>query len=430
MGKIGLIISREFSQRVRKKSFVVTTLLMPLLMVAMIMVPVLIAMFGTDDKEREIIVVDASGVVAPALNSTKSLTFVADSTTYEAALKTHDKSFGFLVVGADVVDNPSNLKLYTREASTVGIEGEIRSQVSDILTSTRIARTGVVGLDSLMNSVRAKAGLETFEITANEDGSTNEKASSSGASMGVAYIGGFMIYMFVLLYGMMVLQGVVEEKSSRIIEVIVSSVKPFELMMGKILGIACVALLQFMLWVLIGVGLVMALPAFGVDASAMQGASGGGHMLGGVLATVGDTWFIVKVLGTFVIFFVGGYLLYASMFAAIGSAVDNVADTQQLQMPVTVPLIIALFAMMSVMQNPHSDAAFWFSIIPLTSPVIMVARIAYGVPVWEYLLSVALLYGSFVGMTYIAAKIYRTGIFMYGKKPTLKELIKWARYKN
>lgn len=430
MGKIGLIISREFSQRVRKKSFVVTTLLMPLLMVAMIMVPVLIAMFGTDDKEREIIVVDASGVVAPALNSTKSLTFVADSTTYEAALKTHDKSFGFLVVGADVVDNPSNLKLYTREASTVGIESEIRGQISDILTSVRVARTGVVGLDSLMNTVRARAVLETFEITASDDGSTGEKASSSGASMGVAYIGGFMIYMFVLLYGMMVLQGVVEEKSSRIIEVIVSSVKPFELMMGKILGIACVALLQFMLWVLIGVGLVMALPAFGVDASAMQGASGGGHMLGGVLATVSDTWFIVKVLGTFVIFFVGGYLLYASMFAAIGSAVDNVADTQQLQMPVTVPLIIALFAMMSVMQNPHSDAAFWFSIIPLTSPVIMVARIAYGVPVWEYLLSVALLYGSFVGMTYIAAKIYRTGIFMYGKKPTLKELIKWARYKN
>lgn len=400
-------------------------------MVAFVLVPILIAAFGSDEKEREIVVIDSSAVVSGTIANSGNLTFITTQESYQDALKSHPESYGFLLVGDDIIDNPSNLKLYTREASTMGIESEIRGQISAIITSKRIERTGIAGLDSLINVVRARASLETFEITAQQDGTTEEKASSSGTSMGVAYFGGFMIYMFVLLYGMMVLQGVIEEKSSRIIEVIVSSVKPFELMMGKILGIALVALLQFTLWVVIGVGMIMLLPAMGISSDSLASSgSGMSSMVGGLLTTVSDTWFIVKVIGSFIVFFVGGYLLYASMFAAVGSAVDNVADTQQLQVPITVPLIVAIFVMMSVMQNPHSDAAFWFSMIPLTSPIIMVARVAYGVPMWEWMLSVVLLYGSFVGMTYVAAKIYRTGIFMYGKKPSLKELIKWARYKN
>lgn len=420
MGKIGLIISREFSQRVRKKSFILITLLMPLLMVAFLVVPMLISMYGGDSKVREIVVVDQTSIVAPQMEDTDNLKFKISEVDYTSALVSNPSVFGFLVIDSNIVDDPSTLRFYTRESSTLGIEKDIRSQVSSIITSERIKRTGIEGLDSLISSVQARASMQTFDIS--EQGS--EKASSSGASMGLAYVGGFMIYMFVFMYGMMVLQGVVEEKSSRIIEVIVSSVKPFELMMGKILGIAFVALLQFTLWVIIGVVLMALLPS-------MDGSSAGGMM--GVIGSAGsvlDMWFIMKMIGSFVLFFIGGYLLYAAMFAAVGSAVDNVADTQQLQIPITVPLIVAIFAMMSVMQNPHSDVAFWFSIVPFTSPIIMMCRVAYGVPAWEFVLSVVLLYGSFVGMTYVAAKIYRIGIFMYGKKPSLKEIIKWARYKN
>lgn len=437
MGKIGLIIEREFMQRVRKKSFLITTIIMPLAMVALMVVPALMARYGGDSKVREIVVLDGSGIVAPSIQNDKNLIFISDSIPYDAATAKYPNSYGFLEVGADIVENPSALKLYTRQASTMGIESVIRSQVSDIIRNERIAKVGIAGLDSLMQTLDARASIQTFEIgeKPSDQGEQGElKASSSAASMGVAYVTSFLTYFFILIYGMMVLQGVVEEKSSRIIEVIVSSVKPFELMMGKILGIALVALLQFVIWIIVGVGLMFVVAAMGgVDAaqSMAAGASGGAQgMLSGVMSTIMDPWFLIKMIGGFLIFFIGGYLLYASMFAAVGSAVDNVGDTQQLQIPITIPLIIAIVAMVSVMQNPYSSSAFWFSIIPFTSPIIMMARLAYGIPVWEFILSVVLLYGTFVAMTAFAAKIYRTGIFMYGKKPTLRELIKWARYKN
>lgn len=435
MGKIGLIIEREFMQRVRKKSFLVVTLLMPLAMVALVLVPMLITKYSGDDEKREIVVLDGSGVIASNLKSEGNLNFTTDSISYAEALLKYPSSFGFLEVGADIVENPASMKLYTRKASTMAIEGEIKGQVSRIITENRIAKTGIADLSQIMNSVIARAQLQTFEVSmvAQNNDQHEVKEKSTAANMGVAYVSSFLIYMFVLVYGMMVLQGVVEEKSSRIIEVIVSSVRPFELMMGKILGIALVALLQFIVWIVVG-GVVLALlPSVDGSSAAMASGAAGSmapDAMGGLLSTLLDPWFLIKIVGSFIVFFVGGYLLYAAMFAAIGSAVDNVADTQQLQMPVTLPLIVAIVVMLSVMQNPYSSAAFWFSIIPFTSPIIMMARISYGVPVWEYVLSVVVLYGTFVAMTALAAKIYRTGIFMYGKKPSLKEIIKWARYKG
>lgn len=441
MSKIGLIIEREFTQRVRKRSFLLVTFLTPLAMVALVLAPVLIAKYAGDEQKREIVVNDGSGVVAAAIENTDNLTFIVDSVAHDAAIDKYPAAYGFLEIGGDIVENPASLKLYTRQASTMGVEQAIKRQISQIIKAERIARTGIVGLDSLMHTLDAHASLQTFQI--GEAGTIDSAAEKSSAmATGVAYAASLLIYMFVLIYGMMVLQGVVEEKSSRIIEVMVSSVRPFELMMGKILGIALVALLQFLLWVAVGVGVLMLLPAIdpSIVASAANGAGGGaadamagavnGGGGGGALSMLFDGWFMLKMVGGFLIFFIGGYLLYASMFAAIGSAVDSVGDTQQLQVPVTIPLIISIVVMVNVMTNPYSSAAFWFSIIPLTSPIIMVARLAYGVPLWEFLLSVGLLYGSFVGMTWVAAKIYRTGIFMYGKKPSLAEIIRWARYKS
>lgn len=411
MGKIGIIIGREFNTRVRKKSFIVITILMPLAVLALMVVPALLQMYGAGVQEREIVVVDSSGVVVGELTSSEATHFVNSMTAYPEVVDEHPNAFGFLLIGEDILSNPNSVKLYTSENSTLALEGEIEGQLSSIITRHRVSSSGIESLDSIMQAVVARSHLSTYKIVQSQGG-VGEQASSSGVNMGVAYGAGFMIYMFVFLYGMMVLNSVVEEKTSRVMEIMVSSVSPFELMMGKILGVACVAMLQFMIWVvLLVVGvMVISMPAeFSV--------------VGEVL---GDGYYLFKVIGGFVLYFVGGYLLYASMFAAIGSAVDSAADTQQLQMPVTVPLILALFIMLSVMQEPNSSLAFWASIIPFTSPVVMMARISYGVPLWEFLLSIALLYGTFIAMTHFAAKIYRVGIFMYGKRPTLRELIRWT----
>lgn len=456
MSKISLIISREYSQRVRKRTFILTTILTPLLMVAIVFVPVMLSTMGSLSV-REIVVVDQSHAVAGGLTDGRSVHYrlSADSTYADAvADKTNDEAYGFLVIGSDIVENPQSLALYTRKSSTLEIEKNITDQVSGIVENLRVNNYNIAALDSIMQSIRADASVTTFEISdTNQD---QLQQTSSGISMGISYIGGFIIYMFVFMYGSMVLQGVVEEKSNRIIEVMVSSVRPMELMMGKILGISLVALTQVGIWILLIGGMLMVgggllggealsdLSASAASASTLNSGSIGVSMGGmdassiagsmdpelmAALAPLFNPWYIITLLGCFLIYFAGGYLLYAAMFAAIGSAVDNVADTQQLQLPVTIPLILALIVMMNVMNDPHSGIAFWFSIIPFTSPIIMMARIPYGVPAWEIILSVTLLYATFIGMTYFAAKIYRVGIFMYGKKPSLKELIKWSRYR-
>lgn len=420
-------------------------------MVALMVVPALLAVLG-GDSDKEIVVIDQSGEVGSKLQDIGSISFFPSKQSYEQAVVADGNKgvFGFLVIGSDVVDNPSNVKLYTRESSTISLESDINRQLSSAIEQIRVERYDIPQLDSIMQSVKARASLTAFKIGESTDTATGsqpeEKASSSVASMAIAYIGGFMIYMFVFLYGAMVMQGVIEEKSSRIIEVIVSSVRPFQLMMGKIIGIALVALTQVLIWVvLVGAFFMIAQATFlsGVmqdpamveqmqvaNPEASQIAQNIDPKTADMIRSVMNPSYIFSVLSGFVIFFIGGYLLYASMFAAIGSAVDNVADTQQLQLPVTVPLILALVMMMSVLNDPHSSMAMWLSLIPFTSPIIMMARIPYGVPAWELITSIVLLYGTFISMTWVAGKIYRTGIFMYGKKPSFKELIKWARYKN
>lgn len=237
--------------------------------------------------------------------------------------------------------------------------------------------------------------------------------------------------MFVFVYGGFVMHGVIEEKSSRIIEVIVSSVKPFQLMMGKILGIALVALTQLLIWIVLFVALAFVTQGLmSGGEQALAAAEGMDSNMSMVMDTLSDPSYLFLVFGSYILYFVGGYLLYAAMFAAVGSAVDNIQDAAQLQLPISMPLILGIIVMMNAMQSPNSDLAFWFSMIPFTSPIVMMARIPYGVPAWEIVVSLVALYATFVAMTWLSAKIYRVGIFMYGKKPSFKELIKWARYKN
>lgn len=454
MSKIGLIISREYIQRVRKRAFILTTLLTPILMLLVVAAPLALSLMS-GSSQREIVVVDGSGVVGPRLSDDSKVRFVlsGDSTYEQAVAADADaQAFGFLVIGDDVVENPSSLRLYTRKSATREIEQSITSQVNAIVENVRVNNYNIAALDSIMNSIRADAKVQTFEISAQDQQSTQR--TSSVVSMGMSYIGGLIIYMFVFMYGSMVLQGVVEEKSNRIIEVMVSSVRPMELMMGKIVGISLVALTQVGIWIaLLGVlgggastfisdssDSVSAISATVAGSSAAPSAVMGGvdvqsmaqavdPELMAALQPLFDPWYVAGIVGCFLLYFAGGYLLYAAMFAAIGSAVDNISDTQQLQMPVTLPLILALIVLMNVMNDPHGSVAFWFSIIPFTSPIIMMGRIPYGVPLWEIVLSLVLLYVTFVLITWFAAKIYRVGIFMYGKKPSLAELWKWSKYR-
>ncbi len=442
MSKIGLIISREFNVRVRKRSFIITTLLVPILMVAMMSIPALVAIYGGGSDTKTVVVsASSNNHVAKELKSSEEMKFMLSTTPYPDVVREHQGVYGYLVLGDDILQNPASAKLYSTKSATMEVQRNLEKQIDDIISSHRIATSDVEGLGEIINHINVNSNLTTYDIEVGKDNQIEHKSSSTGLYYAVAYAGGFIIYMFILIYGMIVLQGVVEEKSNRIIEVMVSSVRPFELMLGKILGIASVAVLQFLIWIALIVGLsAILLPLIGsgmagaVDATAAMPAGGAQEIIqnspiGGVLSVLLDPWFITRIFGSFLIYFVGGYLLYASMFAAVGSAVDNVADTQQLQIPITIPLILAIFLLMSVMNDPFSDIAFWGSMIPFTSPVIMMARVSYGVPLWEFALSVTLLYGTFIGMTYVAAKIYRTGIFMYGKKPTLREFLSWLRYK-
>lgn len=441
MGKIKIIAEREFNERVRKKSFIITTILMPIAFVAIMFVPALMMNISSDEK-KEIIVVDQSGMVGERLQDDGQMMFSLTDKGFDTLKEENNEVFGILVIGEDVATNPSNLQLFTYESSTINIESAITEQVRNIIEAEKLKQYNIDDLDRILDEIKTPVSLQVKQL--NESGEA--KDSSAILNIALAYVFGFLIYMFVFLYGNMVMQGVIEEKSSKVMEVMVSSVKPFQLMMGKILGIAAVAITQFMIWVVfilvVGAGamsllggdeLLAAAQASAAMDPAMASMSGTEMSLdkdaAALINTITDPGYLVRILGGFLLYFVGGYLLYAAMFAAVGSAVDNEKDTNNLQLPITIPLILALFVMMSAMQEPNGPLAVWFSMIPFTSPIVMMVRLPYGVPD-GFWISVLLLYGTFLAMVWLAGKIYRVGVFMYGKKPTLGELLKWARYKS
>ena len=439
MSNISIIIQREFNERVRKKSFIITTLLMPLLMVALMAAPALIMQFSRGDEKR-IAVIDESGLVAPRLESDEELRFEPTDLTIEEARRTLTDRFGVLRIGGDILENPSDVKLYANSSSSLSVESSITDQIERILEAEKLKRYNIDNLQQILDEVKTTVTLQTFRNDKSQEEETHAQSSTVATVTG--YVLGFILYMFLLIYGQMVMQSVIEEKNNRVLEVMVSSVRPFDLMMGKILGIASVAVVQVAIWgvLICGIGAAVMPHLMPSDvmasAQAMQqgmpdaaAASGMDPEMLQAVAAITDLGYIVRIFVCLLLFVFGGYLFYSAMFAAVASAVDNVQDASQLQTPITLPIILALLMMFAVIRDPNSQMAFWFSVIPFTSPIVMIVRIPYDIPLWEIALSLAVLYASFVGMVWFAAKIYRVGIFMYGKKPTLGELFKWVRYK-
>ena len=456
MSQIGLIIRREFNERARKKSFIIVTLLTPLLFIAMMAIPSLIVIFSKSDL-REVVVVDKSGVIAAKLESGDEIKYEATDLNLEQARAKYVDKFAVLYIGENIVKEPNAVQLYTNSSSSIKIQGEIEGHLEDVIENIRENSYNIENLKQIINDIKTDVSIQTFSNEEAEDGGPQSHSSILSTAMGYGL--GFILYMFLLIYGSMVMMSVIEEKNSRVLEVMVSSVRPFNLMMGKILGIASVAVAQIAIWgVMLFIGVAFILPAImpddmtatieamqqsseqmasmdggmmaaqGMDSEMMAAAGLDSEMMTAI-ATLTDPMYLLKIVAFLLLFTVGGYLLYSAMYAAVGSAVENVMDAQQLQTPITIPIIISIFAMMAVINDPNSQIAFWFSIIPFTSPVVMLARIPYDIPTWEIVLSLVILYGTFVVMVYFAAKIYRVGIFMYGKKPSLKELYKWMKYK-
>ena len=448
---ISIIISREYLTKVKKKSFLLTTFLVPVFFAAMCVLPSVI-MFMAKDKGKEIAVVDQSGIVMPYLTDGESITY----TDYTAEAIDDKKAFveekgvdALVMISAiDPESKTVTVASYSAKPLSIDITDEVRSKVDDAVEDYRIAQYDIADLKEIMADIKVNIPMSTYVF----DESGEEKESSFEVPMIISMVLSMVIYLFVMMFSGMVMQSVIEEKSSRVVEVLVSSVKATELMFGKIIGVACVALTQFFLWIVltgvlvggfsafIGFDSLMGDPAQAQEMMAMTGQMGGVDVaemtaamseesgLGTVLNTLKDfNW--GQMILAFVIYFVLGYLLYASFFAAIGSAVENEADTQQLQMPLTVPLMLAFFVALYAFKAPDSPLVWWGSMIPFTSPIVMLARIPYGVPGWELALSVALLALTFIACGWVSAKIYKIGILMFGKKTTFKDLLKWLRMK-
>jgi len=445
MNKIKLIILREYLTRVKKKSFVVMTILGPILFAALMIVPAWLAsMEDTDIKN--IAVIDESGVFINKIESTDYLKFeyITDKTVND--IRHNFKESGYyavLQIMPSITYEPSAVHLYSSKQPGFAVKSYIAGTMEKELRNQKLRAQGID--EEVLKSIKSDVSIRTIQW--DEDG--EDKESSTEIAMAVGYIGGFMIYFFIFMFGAQVMRGVIEEKTNRIVEIIVSSARPFQLLMGKIVGVAMVGLTQFLLWIVLtlliitGVKTVM-FPDLGTknaqevvaqDLFEQQNLMQAENIpaqdmneLTSILNAAKSVDFGV-LIGSFIFFFLGGYLLYGSLFAAIGAAVDNETDTQQFMLPITIPLIFGMIVMMNAVQTPESPIAFWFSIIPFTSPIVMMVRIPFGVPYWELALSMALLVLTFIGTTWMAGKIYRTGILMYGKKVNYKELWKWLRYK-
>lgn len=444
MNKIGIIIGREFNERVRKKSFIITTLLTPLLMIGLMVAPMLLTQY-TGSEQKCIAVVDDSKLIGQHLQSNDEILFEQTPLTIELARIEYSDRFAILHIGKSIMENPGDVRLYTNSTASITLEMNIATQLENVIEEIKLQRLNIEDLPSILASIKTNINLQSYSngtpADSDSESSTGEKANSSIVATVVAYVLSFLLYMFILIYGVMVMQSVIEEKNSRVLEVMVSTVRPLDMMLGKILGVASVALLQIAIWIalIMGVGYFV-MPELIPDEMSMavamlqQGASpeslGTDTNMGllQAIATLTDMGYLMKIVGSLLLFMVGGFLLYAALFAAIGSAVDNPQDAQQLQTPVTIPIILSLFVMLSVINDPTSELAFWFSMIPLTSPIVMMARIPYDIPGWEIALSLGILIATFIIVVWFAGKIYRVGILMHGKKPSIKELWKWMKY--
>jgi ABC-2 type transport system permease protein len=393
---------------------------MPVLMVAMMVVPSLV-MIMSGPENKNIAVVDNSGLIAAHLENEDELKFVRVTEPVDS-VKYNEDYDAVLVLDEDVVQQPQNVLIFSHGSLSVQTENEIRSQLESIIEDIRIDQYEISDLKKIMEDVKVEVNVQTFDLD-----SSDQKSTSSIVSYMLGLLMMLMLYMFIMLYGQMVMTSIIEEKGNRVLEIVVSSVKPTHLMLGKILGIGSVAVTQVAIWaVLVFAFMKLGMPAI---SSSMSAEAAGDVDLMSVMNMVSDTGYIMSLFGYLVLFLIGGYLFYSSIYAAIGSAVDNIQDASQLQSLAIAPIMLGMILSMTVVADPNSTLATWFSIIPFTSPLIMMSRLPFGVSALEIVSSLVVLYASTLAMVWISAKIYRVGIFMYGKKPSFKELIRWARYK-
>ena len=451
MRNIKTIISREYLTRVKKKSFLLTTFLVPVFFAAMCILPSVI-MFMAKEDGKKIAVVDQSGLVMPYLEDSEAVSYTDFSEEPADSVKAEYEALGYdalvVVSPLDSIAKTVSVVSYSSKPLSVDLKDRIASRAEEAVEDYRISLYEMGNLKQIMEEVSVDISVSTYTM----DESGEEQITSSEVYMIISMLLSMIIYMFIAMFSGMVMQSVIEEKASRVVEVLVSSVKATELMFGKIIGVACVALTQFFLWILLTLVLVGGFSAFvgfdslmgdpaqteqmmdmtaqmgGVDVEEMTAAMTAESGMGAVLTTLGNiNW--VQMIFAFIIYFTLGYLLYASFFAAIGSAVENEADTTQLQMPITVPLLLAFFIAIYAFNAPDSAVVWWGSMIPFTSPIVMLSRIPFGVPGWELALSVVLLVATFIGCGWASAKIYKIGILMFGKKTNFKDLWKWLKQK-
>lgn len=447
--KIFLVIEREFMIRVKKKSVIIMTVLTPILFAALMILPSVIMLMSSGKKDQKILVLDNSGIAQNFFENTKEYTYYFDSNVDRETIRSNfpDSLHAFVEISS--LDQSLNVTVsgLSSKQMNIDLKNQIERNIQRAVEANKLNSYDIENLDEIIKDIRTSVNMRTFTISDSGD----EKLGMVEIYMGIAYIASFMIYMFIFMFGSMVMRGVIEEKTTRIVEVIVSSIKPFQLMLGKIMGVGSVAMLQFVIWIVLTLGITFGVQSFiGVD-KFMGSGDAPSNITAVTPGVMGDAQQFVdaaeqdqgfaaelfkalsdvpftRIIVSFLIYFMLGYLLYAAMFAAVGSAVDNEADTQQLILPVTLPLIIGLFIMIHTFQYPDSSLSFWGSMIPFTSPMVMMARVPFGVPLWELLLSIAILITTFLALTYVSAKIYRVGILMYGKKATFKDLFKWIKY--
>jgi len=436
MNKIWLIIQREFLNRVQKKSFLIATIVIPLIFPAIIGLLVFISKQSEKNASKEIIhVVD------------ESQTFVSDSSRFrfkpftgslDDAKKAFDKSedFGLLYVPPYELSKPKGITLYTKTNPSLDDVNNIERLFETQIKDRKMRQLNIE--QKLLDSLRTNVKIKTVKLS---DGG-QEKSSNSGILFGIGMAGGILMYMFIFIYGAQIMQGIIEEKTSKVVEVIVSSVKPFQLMMGKIIGLASVGLLQFLIWIILISTLTFGvLGFFGIDPPqqqalqqmspdvAAQQAAMNTELISGLNEVLNLPWGFI--LFTFLFYFLGGYLIYGALFAAVGSAVDSPAEAQQFMFPITIPMLISYMSLfMFILKDPHGTVSVWLSIIPFTSPIAMMGRIGFEVPTWQLVLSMALLIAGFIVTTWVAGRIYRVGILMTGTKVNYKVLAKWFMQKE
>lgn len=445
MNKVNLIIQREYLTRVKKKSFIIMSIVGPVLFAALMIVPIWLAM--EDDDSQNVEVIDETGMFINQLENTDEVNFNYEFRSLKDAKEDltnkEGKYTAVLHIPKVVVTHPKTVQIFYKDKPKNSSIKHMKSEIANTIEDKKLQDLYNLSYDQV-SGLRPKVDIVVNKV--DESGKSEEQSDALASGLGLT--GAFIIYMFIFIFGVQVMRGVIEEKTNRIVEVIISSVKPFQLMMGKIIGIALVALTQIGLWVVLSSALYMGVSSFfgnelkevqknkieqlesmNPEASENSNVSEETNVMASIQAKMRTINFPL-VIGCFIFFFVGGYLLYGSLFAAVGSAVDNETDTQQFMMPITIPLILGIVMAQVVMQNPDGTLAFWASIIPFTSPIVMMVRIPFGVDTWEVLLSMALLIITFIGTTWMAAKIYRTGILMYGKKPSFKEIGKWIIHKS